>query len=259
MIAVIGILVTMLLPAVNSVREGARRAQCSGNLHQISIALGGYQSAMGKLPVGCVEPRGRRLSWNVYLLSYLDENQAWSDFDTRYPYISTQNRTATARVIPVFLCPSARTLSSYRTGSSSGDRNKNGKWDLGDDMGMTDYGGVFGTSLSQPFMNGVLVWDRALRLEEITDGLGYTLIVAEDTGRGWDADGEWANGENIFNVEVPVNASQRDEIFSDHPGGALALDCGGGVRFLTNTMDMQVLAAACTRAGGETEHRLGTQ
>ena len=103
-----------------------------------------------------------------------------------------------------------------------------------------------------PSANGVF-YDRAVKFSEITDGTTHTIAVAEDTGRGWTMCGEWINGENIFDVTIqnPINMQQREEIFSDHPGSAMALWCDGHVTLLADTLDPLSLQAICTRAGGD--------
>ena len=76
--------------------------------------------------------------------------------------------------------------------------------------------------------------------------------------RGAAFDGQWANGENIFDQTGPINNRslpesqwQYDEMWSDHPGGINALACDGSVRFLSEKIELEVLASLCTRAGGE--------
>ena len=76
----------------------------------------------------------------------------------------------------------------------------------------------------------MFLYDRAVKISEITDGTSHTLALAEDTGRGWLMDGEWINGENIYDVSNLINTQQHNEIWSDHPGGAMALWCDGSAR-----------------------------
>jgi prepilin-type processing-associated H-X9-DG protein len=87
-------------------------------------------------------------------------------------------------------------------------------------------------------------------LAEVTDGTSQTLILAEDTA--W-PDGQWINGRNIFDQAFAINAAPafENDIRSDHPGGANGLLVDGAVRFLAESTDLDVLAAICTRAGGE--------
>ena len=91
-----------------------------------------------------------------------------------------------------------------------------------------DYGGIYGAAQLSPAANGVFLYDHAVKFAEITDGTSHTLALAEDTGRGWFMDGEWINGENIYDVSNPINTQQHNEIWSDHPGGAMTLRCDGG-------------------------------
>src|SRR5262249_19079311 len=155
-------------------------------------------------------------------------------------YNSAENRAAAGTIIPLYLCPSTAWLAADRTGPTTGDINGNGHWDPGDDLAFTDYGGSFGFSgLERPYMNGVLIYERAVAIAQITDGTSHTLIVLEDTGRGAAFDGQWANGENVFDTSGPINDRslpsyrwQDNEPWSDHPLGINALFCDGSVRFL---------------------------
>jgi hypothetical protein len=95
-----------------------------------------------------------------------------------------------------------------------------------------------------------MLYDRAIRLEHIKDGASRTLIVAEDSA--W-PDGQWINGRNLFDQAFPINRAPpfENDIRSNHPGGAHATLADGSARFLNETIDLRVLAALCTRAGGE--------
>ena len=100
----------------------------------------------------------------------------------------------------------------------------------------------------------MMLYDRPISIKEITDGTSNTLIVSEDSA--W-TDGQWINGLNIFDQKYPINFVPDDpravenEIRSDHPGGANGAFCDGSARFLSENMDVHVLEAIITRAGGE--------
>jgi prepilin-type N-terminal cleavage/methylation domain-containing protein len=264
-IAIVGLLVALLLPAVQASREAARRNQCANNLHQIGSGLLAYHDVAGAFPPGLLDrktganPQGRQLSWNVFLLPYIEEQGVYERFDIKAAYNSAANRAGAGTVVPLFLCPSTATLANDRKGPTTGDVNGNGAWNPGDDLAFTDYGGNFGFSgLGKPYMSGVLVYERAIAISQITDGTAHTIIVSEDTGRGAAFDGQWANGENIFDERGPINDRSvpsylwaNNEMWSDHPQGVLALFCDGSVRFLFEEMELQALAALCTRSSDE--------
>ena len=87
-------------------------------------------------------------------------------------------------------------------------------------------------------------------ISEVTDGLGKTILLAEDAGR-LDESRCWADPYNAFVQEGAVNQSRADEIFSDHPGGAFILFADGNVHFLSETADLLVVNALATRSEGE--------
>jgi prepilin-type N-terminal cleavage/methylation domain-containing protein/prepilin-type processing-associated H-X9-DG protein len=264
-IAIVGILLAMLLPAVQASREAGRRTECANHLRQIGVGLMNYHDICGSLPPGLVDrrtganPQGKQLSWNVFLLPFIEENSVFELFDLSAGYNRAANRVAAGTIIPTFLCPSTAFLASDRKGPTTGDVNGNGVWNTGDDLAYTDYGGNFGFSgLDKPYMNGVLVYERAFAFKQISDGTSHTLVVLEDTGRGAAYDGQWANGENIFDTSGPINDRTLpdyrwadNEIWSDHPQGVNSLYCDGSARFTDEQMDLETLAALCTRAGEE--------
>lgn len=241
-IAIIGLLVSVLIPAVQSARESARRSVCQNHLRQIGIALHGHHEAQGEFPVGGLEIRlrpfdgeKRQLAWSAFLLPYLEEQDVYDRLDFTQAYDSKDNASAAATVLPIYLCPT----------SIHGEK-------LVDDRGPCHYGGMYGERITGPNNppKGTMIYDVAIRAEQIRDGLSNTLIVAEDTRF---PDGQWINGRNVFDQAKGINqapASEND-IRSDHPGGALATRADGSVLFLSNDLNDFVLAALCTRDQGE--------
>ncbi len=251
MIAIVGLLVALLLPAIQASRESARRAQCANNLRQMGIGLLAYHDARGAFPPGCVEPGGRRMAWSLFVLPYIEEAAAYDLYDSSVPFYAANNRAAAGVIVRVYLCPSTLRLTRFREGNTSGDINRNGQYDPGDELAMSDYGGMFGWAHFPKYANGVMLYDDPVSLRQVTDGTSRTIVVAEDTGRGTSMNGPWSDGENIFDAGMRINRLQNNEIWSDHPAGAQVLMCDGAVRFLYEDLDLAVLAALCTRAGGE--------
>jgi prepilin-type N-terminal cleavage/methylation domain-containing protein len=262
-VAIVAALVALLLPGVQSAREAARRTSCMNNLKGIGCAIYGYESSQRTFPIGCLgcitgSPR-RQIAWNAFILPFAEEPGAAAAFDFAFPFRSEQNRVAAGCVVPLFLCPS--TVRTKRAGRTTGDRNRNGRWDAGDGLAFTDYGGMYGVALPGTFVRpqhaGVMRYERAVKSSQVTDGLAQTVMVAECTGRDETTNSEWANGQNIFDQwhTNPINASQDNEIWSDHPAmaGVVFADCHA--EFLHESIDQQVLISLLTRAGGEVAAR----
>ena len=247
-IAIIGGLVALLLPAVQAARESARRSQCGSNLRQIGLALANYHAAIGSLPPGCVEKGNRQLAWSLFLLPFLEEQNTRSLFNTAYSYNAPQNQPATSQVVAVYLCPTTARFDTDRLDAFTADVMPPTPSTR---HATTDYGGMFGAGLLLPYANGVMLYDRSIRLKEITDGLSHTIAVAEDTGRGNKLDGAWADGENIFDQTQQVNEIQDNEIWSDHAGGAQVLLCDGSAQFIADNVASSVISTLCTRARGD--------
>ncbi len=263
-IAIIGILVGLLLPAVQAAREAARKIQCFNNLKQISLAMHNYESAHQTFPLGCVGCRPQsypapnfsylRNSWNALILPQLEQGNVHAAFDFGAAFSSEENHSAASTVLPVFLCPSTST--TQRRGPTSGDVNGNGQWDEGDDLAWSDYGGIYGVSHNGPYMPehlGIMLYDRPVRLRDILDGTSNTIVVSECTGRDETAQSEWANGFNLFDqrFDNPINRSQNNELFSDHPYGVNAAFADGHAQSLSQNIDQEVLNALLTKAGQE--------
>lgn len=253
-VAIVGTLVALTLPAVQAAREAARRASCQNNLRQVGTALQLYHNAHEHLPVGCVDkrvprtnPAGRQLAWSAELLPYLEESALWRQIDLHAAYDSPVNAAVAAEVVPIYICPSTARIAPGREAAVVNGPAANSTYRAA----AIDYGGLYGAAQVAPSANGVFLYDRAVRLSDISDGTSHTLAAAEDSGRGWLMNGEWINGENIFDVGGPPNTQQDNEIWSDHPGGATALWCDGSVALVDEGVELSVLRAICTRAGSD--------
>jgi prepilin-type N-terminal cleavage/methylation domain-containing protein/prepilin-type processing-associated H-X9-DG protein len=249
-IAIIGLLVSLLLPAVQMAREAGRQASCSNNMHQVGIALHAYHDAHGAFPQGGVEdralrlpngqlkyPAGRQLAWSAYILGYIEEAGLSRQVDLSKAFDSPANAQASAVIVSCYLCPSdGRTTFRY-----------NGQ-------AITDFGGLYGQRINCPDNppNGCMLYDFPIRLIDITDGSSNTMMVSEDCHTSDGA--QWINAENIFDVSCEINTapSYENDIYSGHPGGANGLFADASVHFLSGTIDLGTLAALVTRAGGET-------
>ncbi len=262
-VTIIAVLIALLLPAVQVVRESARRTACGNNLRQIGLALANYQNEYMCFPIGCIECRSKsrkKIAWNVAILPYLEQENIWKIFDYNYPAKSLQNRRATGSHVPSFLCPS-----TSRESMTSGDINHNGKWDPGDDMAYSDYGGIYGVEgigRTAPFGSahfleenslGVMLYEVPTKPAAILDGLSQTVIVGECAGRTYLQESEWANGHNCFAQEqsTGVNVNRSNELYSEHAQVAGVVFCDCHVRFLHTSMEQAVLVAVLTRTGNE--------
>jgi prepilin-type N-terminal cleavage/methylation domain-containing protein/prepilin-type processing-associated H-X9-DG protein len=251
-ITIVGVLIALLLPAVQSAREAARRVSCLNNLHQIAVGLQGYHAATGSFPPGGIEPAfqvsgGRQFAWSAFLLPHIEQESLWAAIDFSKPSYAAANAQAAAAVIPTYLCPSRPRTSPLVKG-----------------CGATDYGGLYGEAIgSHPSggswvaENGVMIYNRAFKIADVRDGTSNTLAVAENSLFPVWADGQWINGLNLFDQKYAINFMPsdtrliEDEIRSAHPGGANGAFCDGSARFLGETMDLRTLKAILTRAGGE--------
>lgn len=260
-VAIIGALVALLVPAVQAARESSRRTQCQNNLRQIGIAMALHANSKGAFPVGCIgrsNATGRLLiSWNVQLLSYLELRDLEEKFDFGLPSYHADNKPVRDTLLAVFLCPSTESADLY-----SSDETFRG-------AAFSDYGGIYGvegTQRNRPVDEqppsqqtlqddslGMMLFEEPIAPKQVTDGLSKTAIVAEARDRRV-SPREWASGLNIFAQEetTPVNGTGlANEIGSPHPDGALVAFCDARVSFVNCSVEQDVLNAMLTKAGGE--------
>jgi prepilin-type N-terminal cleavage/methylation domain-containing protein len=256
-VAILGTLISLSLPAVQAARESARRAACSNNLRQMGVAILNYESARRWFPPGNDAYSRREHAWSSFILPYLDEQKTAARIDYARPWNDPKgNATIADLTISTYVCP-------------SGIKTFEGK---------QDYGGVMGSAvrlsegerLSPGFERGGVLyatadeWRRPCRAAEVSDGLSRTLLVSEGVDRGtegWDSDTRigntrWACGTNCFLLSSPVlNTPDVDGFLSHHLGGVHGLFGDGRVAFLADETAPEVLIAICTKAGGESAAR----
>ena len=247
-IAIVGLLAALILPAVQSAREAARRTGCRNNLRQIGTALSTFESAHRSFPAGRDAKEGHQHSWCTTILGYIDQAPLFNQYDMNRGWDAPENLPVAATRLPVFRCPSA----------------------VLDWPGKTDYGGNYGTTLTglDPGFGKGRGWEAgtllAVRmpygpkfrktpvgLAEVTDGAHHTLLVVENADRIGIKNNLWASGHNCFAIDRPINSGKSNEISSPHPGGAHTLMVDGSVRLLNESLDLTLLGSLATRNGGE--------
>jgi prepilin-type N-terminal cleavage/methylation domain-containing protein/prepilin-type processing-associated H-X9-DG protein len=226
-IAIIGILIALLLPAVQAAREAARRMQCTNNLKQHGIGLHNYHVAHRRFPNGMyyvANPLNWGYSWGAIILPYL-EQQAISgqiDYDKPYweglndPTVSSNWRIMGTR-IDVFVCPT--------------DRHGGGWVEIGnggtvDDARSTSYAGVADTGLHmdgdknpRSDCDGVFFANSAVRVGDVSDGTSHTLCVGEITGARGVSGGVPAFFQHFIMTQNIQNTQDGINSWRTVPGG----------------------------------------
>lgn len=274
-IAIIGILIGMLLPAVQQVREAARRITCANKVRQLSLACHNFQSALGVFPQGAYsaidDDAGNDddgWGWGTYILPYIEQNNL---YDSLAPSVSDQpgvfrdtfDSTGAiivggAQEIDTFRCPSS-ILGSHSPSEVSGggivasiDPERVG-------YATSDYKGCSGP-VHIGIANGIFVKRRdgpAVRFADITDGSSNVIALGESSypGRGGTDWPIWAGAPQrdepiLFKTEFPINAGggspaqwwnavDDDLAWSFHPAGAQFGFADGSVHFLSETIDFE--------------------
>jgi prepilin-type N-terminal cleavage/methylation domain-containing protein/prepilin-type processing-associated H-X9-DG protein len=277
-LAILAALTGLLLPAVQRVREAAARARCANNLKQMGLALLGYHDTYKVFPRGgyatpavpqaatATQPAiPAKLSWAASVLPWLEQDALYRTINPRLPYTDPANLPAGRTVLAVFLCPTAPHDSPWKPSADLPASDPTA-------YARTDYGAVNGErGLRSPDATnaperGVLILEKSLRLADIKDGAAQTILLGE-APEG--VHSLWISVRNVFDQSAPVSERHSatspypsctipgvfcdygQEISSYHPGGAQTVFADGSVHFLRTAMDNAVLAALCSRAGGE--------
>ena len=255
-IAIIGVLIGLLLPAVQSARASARRVQCINNLKQIGLGLHSYYDGNKHLPPGYSNDNG----WMVtaFILPFMEESALYDTLDTKAP-MNVGDTTLLAnirRTIPGYLCP------------ASVDPVKDQSPDIpvnGVRIGLANYIAFSGSQdlrCTSSGANGLFFWDSDTTFEEVLDGLSKTAAFTERTGVTINGTNHraavWAGVshpcgsisnrfDNIRNAQTQarvgwsminaVNSGYQFGPSSLHSGGVNMLMADGSVRWVSETID----------------------
>ncbi len=214
---VVLLLVALLLPAVRSAREPARRVQCANQLKQIAIGILNYESEHGTLPPAyTVDVEGNRLhSWRTLILPYLEGSQLFESIDLSKPWDDPANAEAREAVVQSYWCPSAFHAE-----------------------GLTTYLGVFGPDC-------IFSGPVPRELSEVTDGPETTMLVVDVES---DQAVHWMSPHD---VSEEVVLTFGPESHTNHPGMIVAVFLDGHVESIRLDSDQIDLSAMLTIAGGE--------
>ncbi|PQO25597.1 prepilin-type cleavage/methylation domain-containing protein [Blastopirellula marina] len=285
-IAIIGILIALLLPAVQQAREAARRMQCANNLKQICLAFHNYADVNKGFPqariTGVYDGANSVFSgWPTAILPYIEQGNLAELYNDNLPHFHEDNQELVRTKIDLFVCPS----------TPNGDRQVQLSTGPVESTLIPDRYGAPGDYYvrlqtwvwpSGPTLDVGLDSNAATPLAKFTDGLSNTVLLGEVCARpvlyingkpqsspmtaqpGWSA---WAgpqalrlrsynsdcsaesDSSNVY--QQAINVCNQQGLYSFHPGGAMVSLGDGSVRFLAETTDIETVVAMHSRSGGE--------
>ncbi len=287
-IAIIGVLVALLLPAVQAARESARRAQCINNLKQFGLAAQEYHDAYNSFPGGwyCQAPifdnmgtmiggdpncTGPASPYQPYmwggvpgLFLMLEPGNRWTQCHFNFPCTDVSNLSSVRMKIDGLVCPSNSRLVTTTPGASTGPPKP----------GPSDYRGNMAAGMVQAtdstncptllptnalccvYDNGVMYQNSSVSLADITDGSSNTNMIGETLQGTWPDETICCVRTNIDrNINQPISIGGTNYYtywMSKHPGLVNFVRCDGSVASTKQTIDKLVLIKLMTRNGGET-------
>lgn len=215
-VAVVGVMVGLLLPAVQAAREAARRMSGSNNLKQIGLAMHNHHAAFKQLPDHAIRDEAGKplLSWRVKILPFIEQMELYQQFHLDEPWDSPHNIKLLPQMPQIYVDPSAPLQPGYTVFQSP----------VGDQL-------LFANSGER-------------RFRDVTDGLSNTIMAVETKQ---EAAVPWTKPQDLtINLDDP-----KSILGNSHPGGCHVLMADGAVHFVTYSVDTQLLRALLTRAGGE--------
>ncbi len=284
-VAIIAILIGLLIPAVQAAREAARKVQCQNNLHQIGLGLHNYHSGFKRLPPQRTQNGFH--GWAIFTLPFIEQLSVYETYDMAYRWSAPENEDAVKIIIPVFQCPSSRP--SLVTMAHVVDRRYAATTDYAPPTAVSRRLVQAGFVQPRPSLEGFFRGWRPVRFRDALDGLSNTLIFAEDTTRPefWTRMGlgpdflpstggnfgvsngkvrgaAWADSVNAIPMHgftrdglrspgpCPINCTNNNEMFSLHSGsGIMLLMADGSVKFMTDSVEIDVMASFITRDARE--------
>ena len=288
-IAIIAVLIGLLLPAVQKVREAANRSRCSNNLKQIGLGLHNYHDVYKKFPSGYLyngnsiwSPDSNESTWITHLLPFIEQDGLYRKADFAAPFgIEGPNSPVMKAFITLFKCPSD--LEVKIVGGAWGLNWARGNYVANDGIGpmlsLKSNPYAPNRSVAVP---GVFMINSKTSITDITDGTSQTALVSEvikSPGEDWRGVMHYPEGplyqhnntpnspvpdqfRNQFCLSIPEapcigtysSWDTRKVILSArsrHPGGVNLLLADGSVRFISNSVDLTIWQALCTPRGGE--------
>jgi prepilin-type N-terminal cleavage/methylation domain-containing protein/prepilin-type processing-associated H-X9-DG protein len=275
-IAIIGILVSMLLPAVQQAREAARSLQCKNNLKQLGLAIANYETThecfppsgiVGKNPSptgsdgAFVERQGKMFSWIVLILPQLEQGNLHANFDLNVDVLN-QAKDPQATPLKMAMCPSDASRGRFLQDSSLTNNKKFAKGNY------AAFVSPYHTDLQDKYPGG-LAGHRKHRTQDIKDGLSNTLVVSEvrTRDRADDQRGAWAlpwTGATILSFDIHADESNPNishYIPSASSIGATQMPNSIGpnidmIHKCSDTAGAQVERMPCGEYGGGSMHYL---
>jgi len=277
-IAIIAILIGLLLPAVQKVREAAARAKCENNLKQWGLAMQMYHDANGQFPIGATNTP--RHTWVVYMWPYIEQQviaNLYGNTATQQFYLPPAVVTSTTNGVicmqsPLYFCPSDRPGAFWE-----GDIYWRSRGNYVVDWGARSVSGTTGGMAPFGFLNGNAATPQTTRITDITDGTSNTLLMAEIIVALHDND--FITHGDIFNDDVEAagamfmtdytpNTTTADTMYctasndpmapcvngtpgiasarSRHTGGVNVGFCDGSVHFIANSVALSTWQALGT-------------
>jgi prepilin-type N-terminal cleavage/methylation domain-containing protein/prepilin-type processing-associated H-X9-DG protein len=287
-IAIIAILIGLLLPAVQKVRDAAARMQCQNNLKQFGLAMHNYEGTHGRFPRSRpLDNAGGVMSWTTVVLDYVEQGNLARLYDKNVRWNMGTNVVTGQTRIPIFVCPSAPSSRLPVAGTGSPlDGTVQGPLDY---LVMHRLRHRFYSANGIPNPAGTADHDGALSVNTetpivtITDGTSNTFLVMEDAGRpnwyvlgraqgtilprpegfGWsDPDGGAGSMDGTDAATGAINGgsgtgrcimncNNDSEPYSMHTGGMNAGMADGSVRFINQNISAAAFAALCTAKAGD--------
>jgi prepilin-type N-terminal cleavage/methylation domain-containing protein/prepilin-type processing-associated H-X9-DG protein len=267
-ISIIGVLVALLLPAVQRAREAARRISCTNNLKQVGIALHQYHDGHGCLPMGYTWKtdyvRGG-FGWGSMILPGLEQTPLFNAANFSLPLWNQVNTTVAATAISFLLCPSDETSSGRfleRDGFRYADSSYVACFGPGNmDANPDDRRGLFSRNSSTKFADVTDGLSQTLAASERHNGT-YSIVIGShehfDAETVWvgavkeDPDDDHAHTTLFQSSHTPTSGEMNDQdAASRHDGGTNFLLGDGSVKFLKNSINLGVYRSLSSRSGGE--------
>ena len=282
-IAIIGILVALLLPAIQAAREAARRTECTNHLKQIGLAMQLYHDTQRSFPMGRDRWDQFGVSWAFRLLPHLEDQSIYASFNKMKRVDDAANATAMRTPVEVYACPTRRTAAADRNfdnndsppqvlaAASLGDYAANAGYEFSTGMQNATPDDTFSSDAVDTTIAGPIFSGSRMNARRVTDGLSSTLAAGErhippiDPAQPEEMH-EYLQGDTAFFAgDMPKTilrgsgqglAAGPDDPSSDkfggqHPGQTLFVFLDGHVDGLANVVELLTLKALSSIGGGE--------